>query len=554
MLSGALAGQRRLVILSALMVTAHQAGEALVPFLIGVVIDRAVGGGVGDLALWLGVLGAVYLGLSYGFRYGVRYGERAAEQAAHGLRLRLTRRVLDARGGAEADRLPGALVSIATSDAARVGAVAVAIASGVAAVMALALAAVLLLWISLPLGLLVLLGIPPLLLLTHLLGKPLEGRSESEQEQSAHASGIAADLVKGLRVVKGLRAEDAAVERYADRSRRALTASVRVARAEAAYQGLVHTASGVFLAVVAVVGGVLAAGGDISVGQLISSVGLAQFLVGPMSTFGWVGVDLAQGRASARRIAAVLDAAPAVAGGDAEPSMPVRGRVTVRGLHSPPLRGVDLDIDAGELVGIVTADPAEAAALVGLFGRAYDPVAGAVELDGVALAELDPGSLRSAMLTTEHHTDLFDGTIRSNITAAGRARVDLVDAAVAAAAADEVIRTLPDGLDTVLDDQARALSGGQRQRIALARALATDPTVLVVHDPTTAVDTVTEARIAARLRSVRDGRTTVLITTSPALLAATDRVIVLHDGVVRATGRHGELVADDSRYRSTVLA
>ena len=546
----ALDGQRRDLGLGTLMVTGHQAGEAAVPFLIGVIIDRAVDGGVGDLFRWLGVLAAVYVTLSYSYRWGARFGERAAEQAAHELRLRITRRVLHDRGGAETDRLPGALVSIATSDAARVGAVALAVTYGVAAMIGLLFAAVLLLNISIPLGLLVLLGTPPLLWLTRKLGTPLEERSETEQEHSAHASGIAADLVAGLRVVKGLRAENAAVARYRQRSRGALTATVRAARAEAAYQGVVLTLSGTFLAVVAVVGGLLAVRGDLTVGQLISTLGLAQFLVNPLSTFGWVGADLAQGRASARRIQAVLDAPEAVPGGAARPATPVRGALTVRGVRG----GIDLDVAAGELVGIVASDPADAADLVRLLARAYDPADGRLELDGIALADLDPDGLRAALLATGHHTDIFGGTLRDTVSLSGRAAPASVDAAVTAAGADEVAGTLPDGLDTVLDDRAASLSGGQRQRIALARALAGEPPVLVVHDPTTAVDAVTEARIAGRLRALRAGRTTVLITTSPALLAITDRVIVVGDGVVRTVGAHHDLVAADADYREIVLS
>ena len=543
----ALVQQRELIALSTLLATLHQAGEASVPFLIGVVIDRAVDGGVGELVFWLGVLGAVYLGLSYSFRYGARAGERAAEQAAHDLRLQLTRRVLHNRGGAESGRLPGALVAVATSDTARVGAVAVAIVYGTAAVVAVIFSAILLLAISVPLGLLVLLGLPPLMWLTRLIGKPLEERSETEQEHGAQASGIAADLVAGLRVIKGLRAEEAAVARYRQRSRVALAATVRAARTEAAYQGVVLTVSGLFLAVIAVVGGILAARGSITVGQLISSVGLAQFLVNPLSTFGWVGADLAQGRASARRVAVVLSAPVAVVGGAAGPVTPVRGQIDLR------VRDLTVKLRPGEFTGVVATDPAAAAEIVRLLGRSSDPSDGLVELDGVTLTELDPQELRAAMLVVEHHTDLFDGTIRAAVSL-GRADPATVDAAMAAADADEVARTLPDGLDALLDDGARTLSGGQRQRIALARALAVDAPVLVLHDPTTAVDAVTEARIAARVRKLRGGRTTVLVTTSPALLAITDRVILVHEGAVLADGTHSDLARGDETYRETVLA
>ncbi|MDY7088635.1 MAG: ABC transporter ATP-binding protein [Actinomycetota bacterium] len=543
----ALKKQRRLIVSGSVLACGHQAGEAAVPFLIGVIIDRAVDGGVGDLVFWLGVLGAIYVGLSYSFRYGARAAERAAEQAAHDLRLRVTRRVLHDRGGAESGRLPGALVSIATSDTARVGGIAVAITYGSAAVVAVGFTAVLLLSISIPLGLLVLLGLPPLMGLTRLIGKPLEERSETEQEHGAHASGIAADLVSGLRVVKGLRAEEAAVARYRQRSRVALTATVRAARMQAAYQGLVLTISGLFLAVIAVAGGILAVRGTITVGQLISSIGLAQFLVGPLSTFGWVGADLAQGRASAKRVAAVLSAPEAVRGGEQAPVTPVRGEIDLR------VRDLALKVAPGELVGVVATDPAQAAELIRLLNRSADPADGAVSLDGVSLTSLRPDELRAAVLAVEHHTDLFDGSVRSAVSL-DRADPATVEAAMVAADADEVARNLPEGLDAVLGDGARTLSGGQRQRLALARALAADTPVLAVHDPTTAVDAVTEARIAARLREARAGRTTILITTSPALLAITDRVLFVHGGAVRADASHAELAADDESYRETVLA
>ncbi|MGW4056613.1 ATP-binding cassette domain-containing protein, partial [Streptomyces sp. NPDC004779] len=213
---------------------------------------------------------------------------------------------------------------------------------------------------------------------------------------------------------------------------------------------------------------------------------------------------------------------------------------------------------AGSLTGIVTRDPAAAQDLLLALARETDPADGRVELDGVPLTELDPGLLRRAVLVAHHDADLFEGSlldvVRAGASTADGADPHAVEAALAASGADEVARVLPGGADTVLAERGRSLSGGQRQRVALARALAADRPVLVLHDPTTAVDTVTESRIAARLREVRQGRTTVLITTSPALLATTDRVVVLDGGTVTADGTHAELLADDETYRTAVLA
>lgn len=582
-------GCRRSVALGVLLGACHQAGEALVPVLIGLAVDRGVvEGDAAGLLLWLGVLAVVYVALSLGFRYGARAGERASVTAAHRLRVALVERVLAPEGGAEEGRLPGELAGIATEDARRVGAVAMAVIVGAGAAVGLVVGAVVLLRVSVTLGLLVLLGTPLLLWLGHLLSRPLERRSETEQECAARASGVAADLVAGLRVLKGIGAEPAAAARYRRISRDSLSATLRAARAEAWQNGVVTLLTGAFIALVALVGGRLAARGDIGIGELVSCVALALFLIGPLSEFSWVNAELAQGRASATRIAGVLGARPAVGpaphpppGAPAQPQPrtaaqpqprtaaqppsataaqppPVAGRLRLRNLSYGPLHGVDLDIAAGETVGVVATRPADALALLRCLGRRADPERGAVELDGRALTTLDLPQARAAILVAEHDADLFEGTLLENVTAApvpagGRRTVDPA-AAMAASGTDEVARSLPHGVGTAVTARGRSLSGGQRQRVALARALAADAPVLVLHEPSTAVDAVTEMRMAAGIKEIRRGRTTVLVTGSPALLAVTDRVVLLQDGRVTASGDHGHLAGTHADYRAAVLA
>lgn len=552
----AIRGQRRRVGTASLLGAVHQGCEALVPVVIGAAIDTAVATGSSQSLLrWLLVLAGLFLVLSNCYRTSARLAEGAGERAAHRLRMELGARVLDPRGGADANRLPGALTSIATNDARRVGSVATVLAYGIAATSALVVSSVALLRISVPLGLLVLLGIPPLLWLGHRISRPLERRSETEQERAAHASGVAADLVSGLRVLKGMGAESAAVARYRTTSQDSLAAALRAARSRAGHEGAVLSLTGVFIAVIGIVGAYLAMRGSISIGDLVAAVGLAQFLLGPFQLLTYVNAEFAQGRASARRIAEVLDSPAAVEGGEsAVPDGPAAGRLRLTGVRLGSLRGVDLDILPGELIGVVTWDQAAAGDLLRCLARERDPVDGRIELDGVPLTELAPDGLRSAVLVAHHDADLFETSLLDNVRAGARDDGAAVDEALAASAADEVARLLPNGGDTVLAERGRSLSGGQRQRVALARALAADSSVLVLHDPTTAVDTVTESRIAARLREVRRGRTTVLITTSPALLAVTDRVVVLDEGTVTADGHHTELVAGDERYRAAVLA
>lgn len=549
----AVKGQRRDVVVGSLLGAAHQTGEALVPVLIGLIVDRAVvrpDGGA--LAAWLVVLAVVYAMLSYGFRFGARAGERAAEQAAHQLRLDVVRRVLAPHGGAEAGRPPGALVNVATEDARRVGALNMALTLGIAAVVGVVAGAVLLLRASVPLGLLVLIGAPVLMALGHYLARPLEHRSEAEQERAAHASGVAADLVAGVRVLKGLRAERAAVARYRTTSQASREANVRAARAAALQTGLMLTLTGAFIALVALVGGRLVLSGSIGLGALVSAVGLALFLPGPISVLAWVGAELARARASAARIADVLAAPGETTGGTAEPATPATGELRLHGLGHAGLDGIDLTVRPGEHLGIVVTDTADAATLLHCLARRCDPDRGRIELDGTPVTELAPAALRSALLVAEHDAQLFDGSLLDNVTAAAPAGAD-PRPAMDAAAVDEVAATLPGGTAGRIGERGSSLSGGQRQRVALARALAADRSVLVVHDPTTAVDAATEARIATGIRRVRTGRTTVLVTSSPALLAATDRVVLIDGGTITAEAPHEDLVRDHPVYRTAVL-
>ena len=508
MVRSLLLAQRRPFTVSCLLLIAHQACEALVPVVIGAALDRAVAPADGDALIeWLAILGVLFVALSLAYRFGARFGAKAMLQAEHELRLAVAARVLE--GGAGRGRPPGVLLGLAVGDAQAASRGLRMVTGGLAACAAIVLGGVLLLAISPWLGLLVLVGLPVLLFAAERLGRPLAARAAAEQDRAARAAGAATDLVRGLRVVKGLRAEAAATDAYRHTSEQALHATLRSAAVEAVVENAARIVNGAFLAVVALVAGRLAADGEISIGDLIAAVGLTQFLIGPLSTLGYVGAGLARSRASLERIHALLDEPPEAGASDA------RSAALARELAAEP-----------GLTAVVAADPADAAALL-------------------AALDADPDTL-----VAPHEADLFEGTLRDNVAAG---RDGTVDAALAAAAADEVAAALPDGVGTWLGERGRTLSGGQRQRIALARALAAQPPRLVLHDPTTAIDAATEARVAAGLRAHRDGRPTIVVTSSPALLAVADRVLVVADGTLRARGTHAELLADDD-YREVVAA
>ena len=445
----------------------------MVPVVVGVTIDRAiVTGDAAALALWLGVLAATFAVLSFSYRFGDRCTERASETAAHDLRLALARRTLHPRGGAADGRQAGELLSICTSDASRVGEINAIIGFAASAIAGIGVAAAALLQISLVLGALVLIGLPPLLVLIQLLGRPLVRRAASEQTEAAGATGVATDLIAGLRVLKGIGAEAAAIERYRASSRQSLAATLRAARAEAAVTGVGVLLTGAFLALVALVGGRLVADGRIGLGEFIAAVGLTGFLTGPLSLTSSVVAGFARARASSERVAAVLGAPEAVSGGSQPPSQPPVGAVSLRSIRHRGLAGLSLEVGAGEHVAIVALDAADGAALVELLVRAADPEGGGLELDGVAYTSLDPALLRGAVRVSAHDAELFDGSLSDNVRAAAPA--DRIAAALSAADVADVAAALPGGLDASLGERGRSLSGGQRQRVALARALASD--------------------------------------------------------------------------------
>ena len=578
----ALAGQRRSVVLASVLVTVHQILEVLVPVTIGLIIDRAIAPGDADQAVqWLAVLAVQFVVLSAAGCTAVYVDERAQRGAIHWARLELARRVLDERGGVER-ALPGEVVSLSTVETTRIGDGVGAVIVGIGAIAGVLGGAAILFATSFWLGAAVVVGLPIVLLVVQALAEPLVARVESHQEAVGVASGVAADLFRGLRVLKGLGADGAASARYRSASRAALGAGLDANRVRSTYGGLTVTIAGVFVMMVAWAGARLALDGTISVGELVAALGVTQFLVGPLGRLAFAGSELAAARAAAGRLDAAFGAEPAVVGGSAVLPEGAGGTLALEDVRFRSLQGVTFAAGAGELVGVV-ASPVDAAALVECLERGADPESGRVVLDGVDHSTLVLDEARRAVVVGHHDAPLFGGTLRENVMAAfgagsgrlesggydavpgpgrrggsggdaaGGGGVGSLEAVVVAASLDDVLAAVTGGIDGELTEEGRSLSGGQRQRVALARALATDAHVLVLHEPTTAVDTATEHRIAAGIRALRAGRTTVLLTTSPTLLAGVDRVVVVREGSVAAEGTHAHLATSDPLYRQAVL-
>ncbi|MEV0949506.1 ABC transporter ATP-binding protein [Promicromonospora sp. NPDC050249] len=491
-------GARRYTVPAAALSVTHQLGEALVPVLMGVAIERAVStGDVAQLVLWVALLAADFALLSFSWRFGSRLAELGTLVVQHQLRSMVSAHLLTRAPSRGASASPGVALSLATSDVSRLSS---AVAIGVYPVGQLAavvFGGTVLLVISWPLGLAVLLGAPAVLWLTDRTGGSLRRRSGDEQEAAAAAAGEAADLMSGYRVLKGVHAEAEAGRRYRRASGVALGSTLRARRAEGLFVGTMDLTTGLFVTAITVAAGILAVRGAIGIVELVTVVGLTQFLLEPLQSLARnAGTLWASANASAARLLDLLREEPRPAQRDDVAAPAGADRQVAESL----LAELAQDVPGGELV-VVAADARTARAL----------------LDTIRAARPDA-------LVVPHEAHLFAGTVRENVALPG-ADVARVTAALDAAGCGELAEILPDGWDTPVGEGGASLSGGQRQRVALARALAADAPLLVLHDPTTAVDAVTEAAIADGLRRVRGGRRTVIFTRSPALLQVADRVV-----------------------------
>jgi len=554
LLTRAIVRHRRQLPLSYGLLTSWQICESLVPVLIGVIIDRSVvDGDLAEFGFWCATLCLLFVALSYSYRWGAGIGFRAMQEETHLLRVETASHVLHPRG-ARTGLLPGETLSLATSDAEIVGSVVYHVGYTFAALLSVLFAAVMLLRIDLTIALVVLVGVPLVVIATQAVTPLIARRTDRQQEAIARATGLATDFVQGLRPLKGTGGEDAAVDRYREASHTAYEASIRTAWSWGYLLGLSSGLSGLFLAIVAMITGVAAVEGRIGIGEFIAIVGLTQFLAEPIRAIGEVGAQGASAYASSRRIVTFLHSPRLRDEGGLDVSGEPQLRLT--SVAAGPLRDLTLQMHPGEMLVVAVDDPAASDALVSLLRGERTVEAGTARLGDIDLHDLTVESLRTHVLVSEHRVDLFEGSLRSNIDPDERLGPDAWTAVLGASAANDVIALHPDGLDQPMRAGGSTLSGGQRQRVALARGLAATAPLLVLQEPTTAVDAVTEHRIARGLRALRhDGSSTtatLVISSSPVMLDQADRVVLVVDGRVVADGTHRELLAD-ATYREAVL-
>ncbi|TDC33557.1 ABC transporter ATP-binding protein [Kribbella albertanoniae] len=518
---------RRVTVPAALAATLWQVGEAGVPVVMGLAIDRALAtGDVGQLVLWIGVLVGLYVVLTAAAKFAIQLTAYAIQLLQHRLRSTLSTGVLHpVAGGAHAP--DGGVVSLMTNDVGRMSNGVQLVIMPIARVVTISFIAVSLLTTHWILGLAVLVGAPVAVWLMGVLSERLSRDTREYQGLLATTVGMATDVVAGYRVVKGIRAETEATRRYRQASQETLVGAKRNAGLLGRFLMGSGVVTGVFVAAVMGLAGWFAVDGQLSIGELIAAVGLAQALLPQIRSIANDSIpNLAGSRASSARILDALQADVAVAPEPDDAVSPVLPQLPVLEVSTP---STTIRIEPGELVGVRTDDVTAARVAEALLDPRESGGEVAVRLDGIAAGELTAREYRSRVTFSPHRVTLFSGTIRDNLTVTAAAP-ELVTAAVRAAACDDFAADL----DLPVGEDGNRFSGGQLQRLALARALASDAPVLVLHDPTTAVDSVTEHTIAERLRAVRAGRSTLLITSSPALLSSCDRVVdLLEDAPVR---------------------
>jgi ABC-type multidrug transport system fused ATPase/permease subunit len=536
--------QARSIVIGMLYGTIWMVAQAFMPAAIGRAIDRGIAArNLHQLELWAAILLGLGLIQAAGGIMRHRYAVFNYLQAAYRT-VQVTVRHSSDLGSTLARHISaGEVVSIGTSDIDQIGNGLDMTARATGSIVAIITVAIILLTASLPLGLIVVIGVPVLVTIVSLLIRPLHHRQQLYRDGQGALTTRAGDIVTGLRVLRGVGGEATFARRYDEHSQDLRAAGVRVARVESYLEAAQFLLPGIFVVLVTWVGARFAVAGQISPGQLVAFYGYATFLIFPLRTLTEAVDKMTRAHVAARRVVRMLS----IASDLPDPEIAA---------EAPSVDGELVDAESGVVIrpGMLTAlaaaDPRDAVAIADRLGRYAD---GPVSLSGVPLKDLSRSTVRELILVADNDARLFTGPLRDELGADRRdPDDDTLRAALAAASAEDIMDALPDGLDTEIAERGREFSGGQQQRLRLARALVADAPITILVEPTSAVDAHTEARIAARLRAARAGRTTVVATTSPLMLDRVDHVIYIEDGKMLAEGTHRELLAAESRYAASV--
>jgi ATP-binding cassette subfamily B protein len=559
-LSAAAWEHRALVVLSLLAAVFSVGVQAASPLLVRTAVDDAVAGQTGALpgiAVFLVALQLVAFGTAFVRRY---FGGKLALDVQHDLRQRVFNAVSRLDGGKQDALRTGQVVSRAISDLQLVTGILMQVPLSFGSVIFALLSFVAMLWMSPLLTLIALVVTPAVGIVIARSRKRLFPATWSAQQRAADVAQQVEETVTGVRVVKGFGQETREVSKLERTARKLFAERLRAAKLSAVPTATTAALPAAGQVAVLGIGGVFALNGSISLGTFLAFATYLATLIGPARMLSGLVVQAQLTRAGAERVYELIDAQPEVVDSpDARPLPPGPLGVELDGVRfgytrsEPVLAGLSVTAHPGETLALVGTAGSGKSTISLLLPRFYDVHAGAVRVGGLDVRDVPLRQLRQAIGVVFEEAFLFSSSVRDNI-AYGRpdASDEEIVAAAGAAEADEFIRALPDGYDTLVGERGLTLSGGQRQRLGLARALITDPRILILDDATSAIDTVTEAAIHDTLRSVTAGRTTLLIAHRRSTLALADRIAVLDEGRVVDVGTEAELVARCPLFRELV--
>ncbi|NEC67084.1 ABC transporter ATP-binding protein [Streptomyces sp. SID9727] len=572
-LSGYAWRYRRNVLLALGSSLAGMAVMALVPLITKVIIDDVVVGHTRSLAVWTGLL-IVAAVLVYASTYIRRYyGGRLALDVQHDLRTGMYGTITRLDGRRQDELSTGQVVGRATSDLQLIQSLLFMLPMTIGNVLLFLISLVIMAWLSPLLTLVAVAVAPALWYIARRSRARLFPATWYAQSQAAAVAGVVDGAVSGVRVVKGFGQEEQETGKLREVGRRLFAGRLRTIRLNSRYTPALQAVPALGQVAMLALGGWLATRGEITLGTFVAfSTYLAQ-LVGPVRMLAMVLTVGQQARAGVERVLELIDTEPSIEDGtkelpaDAPASVEFEdvrfGYASPRSASSgdqdlgggaetrrPVLDGFSLTIEPGETVAVVGASGSGKSTVSLLLPRFYDVTHGAVLVGGHDVRELTLDSLRAAIGLVPEDSFLFSDTVRANIAYGLPGATDeQIEQAARSAQAHRFIAELPNGYDTKVGEHGLTLSGGQRQRIALARAILTDPRLLLLDDATSAVDARVEHEIHEALRHVMAGRTTLLIAHRRSTLNLADRIAVLDDGRLADLGTHEELERRCALYR-----
>jgi ATP-binding cassette subfamily B protein len=531
--------------------------QATIPLIMAWIVDSAII--ARHEPIWLGASVLIVAGLlSFAGVYTRRYrGGQLSLDVQHDMRTELFAS-LEQLDGARQDQLhTGQIVSRSISDLNMVQSLLSMVPMLLGNALLFVLSIAIMAYLSPVLTLVALAIAPALWLIAIASRRKLFPASWDAQQKESEVAGVVDGAVTGVRVVKGFGQEEQEIERLEGVARVLYAARVRVVRLTARYNPALGAVPMFGQVGVLALGGWLALHGDIKIGVFLAfSLYIGQ-MVAPVRALSSLITIGQEARASVIRVYEVIDSRPVVTEKpDALVLPPGTPDVELDDVtfgyvpSQPVLRGLSLRVRPGETLAVVGTSGSGKSTISLLLPRFYDVRGGAIQVGGHDVRDLTLDSLRASIGLVMEDSFLFSDTIRANI-AYGRpdATREQIVAAARAAEADDFIASLPDGYDTVIGEQGLTLSGGQRQRVSLARALITDPAILILDDATSAIDAAVEAQIHATLHKVMAGRTTLLIAHRRSTLQLADRIAVLDEGRLVDEGTHEELTARCPLYR-----